>query len=377
MVTAFGSIPSAVESGRHGAIDYLTKPVEAETLLFAVRKALVERNLRDETRALRRAAPDGTADGAAGSASYRSLALRELYALAARVAKQDGNVLFHGESGTGKDRLARWVHEQSRRADGPYFALNCAALSRELAESELFGHEPGAFTGARGRKRGLVELANKGTLLLNEIGELELGLQSKLLTFLDTRSFFRVGGERPIAVDTRIFAATNRDLAREVDRGNFRLDLFYRLNVVPLRLPPLRERREDIPRLIDEIIEAQLVPMGFPIRPTVAPDALAALSAYHWPGNVRELRNVLERAATLSPDGVIRRPQLCLEPVLPDGGGELPVPDGTLDEAVARLTRHLIVNALRTSGSKQEAARRLGLSRHALAYRMQALGLEA
>ena len=219
---------------------------------------------------------------------------------ASSAAASDGTVLLQGESGSGKDYLARWIHDHSKRALGPYFSLNCAAISRELAESELFGHERGAFTGAHGRKRGLLELAEGGTLLLNEIGELPLSLQSKLLTFLDTRSFLRVGGEKPINVNARIISATNRSLDDEVEEGRFLSALFYRINVFGITVPPLRDRIEDIPVLMEEIMSRLAVELQLTHLPYVDPAFAIALTRYDWPGNVRELRNALERALMLS-----------------------------------------------------------------------------
>ena len=209
-------------------------------------------------------------------------------------------VPLQGESGSGKDYLARWIHDHSKRALSPYFSLNCAAITRELAESELFGHERGAFTGAHSRKRGLLELAEGGTLLLNEIGELPLSLQSKLLTFLDTRSFLRVGGEKPHNVNARIISATNRSLDKEVEEGRFLSALFYRINVFGINVPPLRDRIEDIPVLLEEIMSRLAAELQLTQLPYIDPAFAIALARYDWPGNVRELRNALERSLMLS-----------------------------------------------------------------------------
>ncbi len=232
--------------------------------------------------------------------SYPSEAMRTTMSEARSAAASDGTVLLQGESGSGKDYMARWIHDHSKRALGPYFSLNCAAISRELAESELFGHERGAFTGAHGRKRGLLELAEGGTLLLNEIGELPLSLQSKLLTFLDTRSFLRVGGEKPINVNARIISATNRSLEKEVAEGRFLSALFYRINVFGITVPPLRDRIEDIPVLLEEIMSRLAVELQLTRLPYIDPAFAIALTRYDWPGNVREFRNVLERSLMLS-----------------------------------------------------------------------------
>ncbi len=215
-------------------------------------------------------------------------------------AASDATILLLGESGSGKDYMGRWIHEHSPRAGGPYFVLNCAALSHEPAESELFGHEAGAFTGARTRKKGLVELAEGGTLVLNEIGELPTVLQSKLLTFLDTRSFLRVGGLKDVHVNVRLIAATHRDLETEIAKGRFIEALFHRLNVFPIKVPPLRDRTEDIPVLVEEILTRLAAEMQLQRVPRFEPKAVASLSNYHWPGNVRELRNAAERALILA-----------------------------------------------------------------------------
>jgi transcriptional regulator with PAS, ATPase and Fis domain len=292
-------------------------------------------------------------------------------------AQQDGIVLLLGESGTGKDWFSRYIHARSRRSSGPFFDINCAALPRELAESELFGHEPGAFTGTRGRKRGLLELAENGTLLLNEVGELDLQLQSKLLTFLDTRTFLRVGGEKPTTVNARIFAATNRDLLVEVDKGRFRSDLYYRLNVFPIQVPALRERLDDLPALVEELLVKLQGEMGLPEAPRLGVGVLEALRSYGWPGNIRELRNVLERTLILSGGVELKREHLALQA----GGGDWRLvvgfePGRSLHEVTEQVARQLIGEALRRSRTRQDAARLLGLSRHALAYQMRTLGLE-
>ncbi len=380
VITAHGSIRTAIESTRRGACDFLTKPFEPDEMLFAIRSALRRQAVGEEVRRLRAGhAVAGDRGQAVGeSLSYPSAAMRRLRELLERAAAQDGIVLFLGESGSGKDRLARWVHDHSRRADGPFFAVNCAAVSRELAESELFGHEPGAFTGTRGRKRGLLELADGGTLLLNEVGELDLAVQAKLLSFLDGRSFVRVGGEKSVRIDARIFAATNRDLAGEVERGTFRRDLFYRINVVPIAVPPLRERREDLPILVDELLLRLAAGMALPARPTITPDALALLGAHDWPGNVRELRNVLERALMVSSDGGISRASLGLS-VAPSGWSlEVPFPNGSsLHEVLDGVARKLVKEALRRARGKQDAAQLLGVTRHVLAHQMKKLGIDA
>jgi len=376
IATAHGSIRAAVTATQRGAVDFLTKPVEPEALFLALQNVMRGRMQVEEVRRLRSESRGG--GPGRGQAEYPSEAMRRALALARHAAAQDSIVLLLGESGTGKDHMARWIHDQSKRADGPYFAINCAALPRELAESELFGHEPGAFTGSRGRKRGLLELADKGTLLLDEIGELDAALQSKLLTFLDTRQIMRLGGERSIHVESRLIAATNRDLEAEVEKGSFRRDLFYRLNVFPIRLPPLRERAEDLPLLADEILERLQRELGLPARPRIEPDVFDVLAPYGWPGNIRELRNVLERALILSADGVIRREHLSVASADNDWKVVVQFPSGrSLHEVTRDIARKIVLEALRRGQSRQEAARLLGISRHALAYQLKALGLDA
>ncbi len=235
--------------------------------------------------------------------SYSSAAMLAALKIMNMAAAMDCTVLLLGESGCGKDFFASYIHRRSSRVDGPFFSINCAAITAELAESELFGHERGAFTGAVGRKRGLLELAEGGTLVLNEIGDLPLTLQAKLLTFMDTRRFTRVGGEKEISVNARLIAATNKDLSKEVDKGAFRKDLYYRLNVMSVVIPPLRNRREDIPILVKELISGLARDLQLPVPPTVDDDLLKTFRQYRWPGNVRELRNVLERALILSQGG--------------------------------------------------------------------------
>jgi PAS domain S-box-containing protein len=300
-------------------------------------------------------------------------------------AQSESIVLLLGESGSGKDYLAKYLHGHSRRAGGPFFAINCAALTASLAESELFGHEPGSFTGSRGRKRGLLEMAEGGTLLLNEIGELSQELQAKLLTFLDTQSFTRVGGEKTVHVNARIVGATNRDLESEVSAGRFREDLYYRLNVFSIRVPSLRERKDDIPFLARDILETLSVKLGRPSPPVLDVSALEALDRYNWPGNVRELRNVLERALILCRGDVIKADDISLPKKKSEEFGdekEIPVTvsvsgGSNLNEALEKAKRSIIVGALgRCSGNVSAAARLLGVSRDALRHHMKMLDLD-
>lgn len=303
-----------------------------------------------------------------GGSSYPSKAMSSIMELVIQIAGTDGTVLLQGESGTGKDYLARWIHDHSPRASSPFFSVNCAALPHELAESELFGHEAAAFTGARGRKKGLLELAEGGTLLLNEIGELPTALQAKLLTFLDSKSFLRVGGRSPVHVDARLVAATHRDLNLEVSEGRFLEPLFYRLNVFPVEVPPLRDRLEDIPILCEELMARVASEIQLSEIPVLEPSAIKALSSYQWPGNVRELRNVLERSLMLWTGGPF---ELALQTHQQNGEEwsfktEFP-PGRTLRDLTDDLIHSLCIEALRRSeGNRREAARLLKISRDSL-----------
>ncbi len=309
---------------------------------------------------------------------YRSQPMRETLQQAEQVAQTDSIVLLLGESGSGKDFLARWIHERSTRVHGPFLTMNCAALPEELAEAELFGHESGAFTGARGRVRGFLELAEGGTLLLNEIGDFPLSLQAKLLTFLDTRTFFRVGGREKITINARLMAATNRDLQKEAAEGRFRTDLFYRLNVFCINLPPLRERLEDLPILAENFVHELATQLRLPAVPRLQLADVETLCAYGWPGNIRELRNVLERALIVSRGERMRLDFLSSrEPVSAEKAWTVAFPPiEPLTEVVKGLRRKFVEEALRrTGGNKEEAARLLHISRFTLRRQMKTLGM--
>lgn len=311
-----------------------------------------------------------------------SAAMRATLESARLAARSDSIVLLMGESGSGKDYVAKYLHENSPRSGGPFFTINCAALPPELAESELFGHEPGAFSGAKGRKRGLLELAEGGTLLLNEIGELALALQAKLLTFLDTQSFTRVGGERSTTVNARLLAATNRDLEKEVAEGRFRQDLFYRINVICITVPPLRDRVDDLPILVRDLTAGLCKKLGFVEPPLIHQKCLEIFTAYKWPGNVRELKNVLERALILSQGREIDPHAIGfpLDQAGPTSDDSLVVKkstDETFNDILRAVKRNLIEEALRRSGgNRTRAASMLGLSRYALKHYIKALAIE-
>ena len=296
VMTAFGTVENAVEAMKAGAIDYITKPFENQELLMTVERALKMRRLMTQNRLLREELGKGRGfEEIVGD----SKAMREVFELVDKVAATRATVLLTGESGTGKELIARAIHNRSPRANEPFVAVNCMALTETLLESELFGHEKGSFTGATGRRKGRFELAHKGTLFLDEVGEIAPSLQVKLLRVLQERTFERVGGNQPISVDVRIVAATNRDLGVAVAEGVFREDLFYRLNVVRIDLPPLRERLEDLPALVAHFVAKYASEMGRQ-APKVTPEAMRRMYAHTWPGNVRELENALERAVILA-----------------------------------------------------------------------------
>lgn len=301
VITAYGSVDNAVEALKIGAYDFITKPFKIEELRNAVARALeVEQLRREKEYLLSELQEEFRFEGVIGE----SPKMKEVMRMAQLVAKTDATVLICGESGTGKELLARSIHYQSNRRDRPFVVVNCGAITETLLESELFGHEKGAFTGAYTRKPGKFELADGGTLFLDEIGEMSPAMQVKLLRVLQERTFERVGGTTSITVDVRIIAATNRDLKKAVREGTFREDLYYRLNVIPIYLPPLRERKEDLPLLCDYLIARHCRKLHKKIR-GISPQAMRILRKYHWPGNIRELDNVLERAIILTQDDVI------------------------------------------------------------------------
>ncbi len=305
-MTAYGTVETAVAAMRKGAYDYITKPFSGDELLVAVQRAIEHGKLLKENQILRAAAaPSGTrrvnhSHEMIGSGPTMSSLLERLTLM----ADSHGTVFISGESGAGKEVAARWIHEHSPRADQPFLAINCAALSTNLLESELFGHERGAFTGADRLRKGRFELADGGTLLLDEVSEISPSIQAKLLRVLQEQSFERVGASRTLAVDVRVIATSNRDLPSEVARGEFRQDLYYRLNVLPLTMPSLREHPEDIPDLARHFLNRIAQREGKPVK-SIELDAIEMLQKYHWPGNVRELQNICERAAVLAAAGVI------------------------------------------------------------------------
>ena len=373
MMTAHATVSSAVEALKLGAKDYLEKPFTLDRAVATVRQALEMTALRREVAALRdRSSHAGT------MVIGESPPMKRVFELVERLAAVDATtVLIEGESGTGKGAIAQALHRLSKRSNGPFVNVTSSALPETLMESELFGHEKGAFTDAHAAKRGLVEMADGGTLFLDEVGELTPGVQAKLLRFIEEKTFRRLGGTRDLVVDVRIVAATNRDLAGEVAAGRFRADLFYRLRVIPITLPPLRERREDIAPLAKHFTAHFNREFGKRVR-EIAPEAQAMLNAYAWPGNVRELRNVIERAVLLTDGETIGTRELAPEVAAPTapaaGAGGLPADGVKLDE----VERRLLVEALdRARGNQSQAAALLGLSRHQVRTRMRRYGLLA
>ncbi len=379
VVTAHGSVPAAVEAMRAGAIDFVEKPFSPELLAARVEKAaeIARERRRARDAHARAAALDEDRAREAGPLGLvgASEAMARVREQVKKVAATDATVLVLGESGTGKELVARALHQEGRRRAGPFVAVNCAALPEGLLESELFGHEKGAFTGAVRRKIGRFELADGGTLFLDEVGELPPPLQVKLLRALQERRFERVGGEETIEVDVRLVSATNRDLKARAAAGAFREDLYYRLAIVPLTLPPLRERPGDVALLAAHFLEKHAARLG--CRPTGFDEAALALLARHpWPGNVRELENAVQQAMVFAEGPLVRAEDL--PPALRDAPPALPVPTGDrpLPEILDDLERQLVTDAMsRAGGVKAEAARLLGVKPSALYYKLEKYGL--
>jgi DNA-binding NtrC family response regulator len=371
LMSAFSTIETAVQAMKLGAFHYAVKPFDLDEFMLQVDKALETARLKREVRALRASASEPYAfEQIVGS----SPAMQSVIALLRRVAASPAStVLLTGESGTGKDLAAKAIHYNSSRAAGRFVNITCSALPDTLLESELFGHERGAFTDARAQKKGLLELGDRGTVFLDEIGELSPGAQAKFLRFLEEKAFRRVGGASDVRVDVRVIAATNRDLEPSIKDGKFRADLYYRLSVLPVQLPPLREREGDIPLLIDHWIRAFNREFRKSVR-GVAPGALPALNAYAWPGNVRELRNAVERAMLLADGEWLTAADF---PALGGGGdvaASVRLPADGLD--MEQLERSLVEQALaRTQGNQTRAAALLGMNRDQIRYRIEKFGL--
>ncbi|MFT3695539.1 MAG: sigma-54 dependent transcriptional regulator [Kofleriaceae bacterium] len=365
VMTAFGAVQTAVDAMRAGAADYLTKPLDFNELVIVLDRVLETEHLRRETRQLRARIGERVAPGNIVGVAP---AMQKVFEIVDQVAPSKATVLVTGESGTGKELIANALHQRSPRARGPFIKLHCAALAESLLESELFGHERGAFTGAMARKDGRFSLADGGTLFLDEIGEISPAIQVKLLRFLQEHEFERVGGTQTLRVDVRVIAATNRNLAEEVTRGRFREDLFYRLNVVALEMPPLRERATDIPALAKFFVDKFSQANGKEIV-GVAPAALELLMAHQWPGNVRELENAIERAVVLTSGTQIEARALppTIKPAAATIMGMPPIPGSTMSE----LEKYAILETLKsTGGSTSKAAEILGISPRTIQYRL-------
>ena len=390
VITAYGTVEKAVDAMKLGAADFITKPFSSEEFAVKVDRLLSDREererLRRENVALRveNASLKEDVEARYGEMVGESRAMRDVFRWVDRVARSDSTVMIYGESGTGKELVARAVHAGSHRREGPFIRVNCGALTESLLDSELFGHEKGAFTGAERRRRGRFELAHGGTLFLDEISTISPTTQVRLLRVLQERELERVGGEETISVDVRIIAATNTPPDALIASGEFREDLFYRLHVVPITLPPLRERKSDIPILVDHFV-AKLQGRTCSSVQSVAREALERLAGYHWPGNVRELENVIERALVLAEGDVLQPRDL---PPLPGSGpaptlgteGSVGFPTEGMDltRVVEGLEERLLREALdRSRGVKAEAARLLGLKPSALYYKLEKYGIEA
>jgi DNA-binding NtrC family response regulator len=372
VMTAYGSVETAVEAMKAGASDYVLKPFTMAEMKLVINKELDVQKVREENRSLREAL---------GKRYHfqniiaRSPRMQEVLALVQRVAPTNSTVLIGGESGVGKDLIARAIHQNSRRASGPFIKVNSTAIPDTLFESELFGFEKGAFTGAVASKPGKFELADKGTLFLDEIGDVPAAIQVKLLRVLQEREFERLGGTKTLKVDVRLIAATNRDLRAALEQGTFREDLYYRLNVVPIDIPPLREHKEDIPELVSHFLDRFSHDHGREVT-GITPEALKMLAEYHWPGNVRQLENTIERAVALCPGPVIDAKDIHLDTAPGKANAASAnsfLPEGmTLEQWEDEMIREAL---RRANGNKSQAARLLGLSRNALRYRLSKLGM--
>ena len=390
MITAYGSERVAVDAMKEGAYEYISKPYEVDELRLVVRNALEKVRLERENRALRF---EVARRGGFGEIVGESPVMEKVYDLISKVSPTDVTVLVQGESGTGKELVARAIHEGSARKDGPFVSMNCAALPRDLIESELFGHEQGAFTGASKDRPGKFELAHGGTLFLDEIGDMSLDTQAKVLRVLQERTFERLGGSKSIEVDVRVISATNKDLPQEIAEGRFREDLYYRVKVVEVLLPPLRERREDIPLLAQHILRRFNERHGRSVE-GISPEAMHVLMEYDWPGNVRQLMNVLERAVILTQGDVLESTHLSMDQAEsrfevseeveqsgvpePYGRGE----DLSFQEAKREAVRSFEIDFLSAAlkehrGNVTRTASQLGMKRQSLQQKLKELGLDA
>ena len=378
MMTAYASSESAIQAMKQGAFDYITKPFKMEEIKLVIHRALSEGERRQQAEPV---IPPLVEEPALQGIIGRSPKMVELYKLISRVAGVDSTVLITGESGTGKELVARTIHYNSPRAAKPFVAINCGAIPEELLESELFGHVKGSFTGAIANKSGLLEVAHDGTVFLDEVAEMSPRLQVKLLRYLQDHAFRRVGGTEDIEVNVRTMAATNKDLSRLIQAGTFREDLFYRLNVISVEIPPLRERREDIPLLASNFLGLYAARAGRSVM-AIAPEAMEILMAHSWRGNVRELENVMERTVALTIGGEIRPenlPPSVLQPAPPPTSPQWEIPPGglNLEQVVADLEKGLMQDALEKAGWNQtKAAQLLGINFRSFRYRAKKYGLD-
>jgi two-component system nitrogen regulation response regulator GlnG len=392
IMTAHGTMETAIQAMQRGAYDYLVKPFDLDEVLLLAERALTAKRLTQEVSRLKSGLQEVWEFGALVGRHPR---MQEVYKTIGRIAASDVTVLLRGESGTGKELVAGAIHHYSRRAGRPFVAVPCAAIPGQLLESELFGHERGAFTDAKERKLGKLELAHSGTVFLDEVADMPLDLQAKLLRALQERSFERVGGHDSIRVDVRLLAATNRDLEAMMGQGRFREDLFYRLNVVTLTLPPLRERPGDIPLLADHFLAKYAADLG---ERAIAPEALDRLTGYDWPGNVRELENVIQRAMVMATGGVILPEHLPIAPVSPTASvtadatfehlierklaecvrGPRTVPGANLYDLIVGLVEKPLLKAVlrETRGNQIKAAQLLGINRNTLRRKLKAHGID-
>lgn len=371
VMTAYGSIETAVEAMKAGAYDYLPKPIDKDRFPIAIEKALERRRLADENRQLRKHLNQ---EDALERMLGQSEAIRQIHEMVDLVAANELTVLLTGESGSGKELVARAIHQRSRRASGPFITVNCGALPESVFESEVFGYEKGAFTGASATKPGRFELADGGTLFLDEVGELSLKNQVDFLRVLETLEFRRLGGTKLIRVNVRVVAATNRDLHKAVEEGRFREDLFYRLNVIPIALPPLRERREDIPLLIEAFL-SELTAVHQTGPKEFTQETMQRMMEYRWPGNIRELKNVVSRLVVTVKDPVIRTDHLPKE--IHEGFGKEKAVEVPLGHTLQEVERRVIERTLaELTHHREKAAKVLGISPRALQYKIKAYGIK-
>ena len=373
VVTAYGGKEIALEAIRKGAYDYFTKPFKLEEMEIVIERALEKRRLQNEVRTLReRVKKDREFEDIVG----QSEGIKNVLALVTKVAPLDSTVLITGESGTGKELIANAIHRRSRRCGGAFIKVNCAAIPEGLFESALFGHEKGAFTGAHTQRLGKFELAHRGTIFLDEVGDMSPSTQAKVLRVLEQKELERLGGDKTLKVDVRVIAATNQDLSQALKEKRFREDLYFRLNVFPIQLPPLRERKEDIPILIDNFLADANLRLGTSIT-GVSRDALEPLLRYHWPGNIRELKNIVERAATMAEGEFITSKVITLSFAGPKSGLALPELPAYLGEIIEEVERQLIIGALqKTGGIQVEAAKLLGITEKNLWKKIKKHGID-